>query len=349
MQESSYSLFRLLSFRLSSFRLVVSSLLPVVLFLWLFSILLFALFVWLPGDIASTIFATEGDEQTLATIRATLELEKPFTQRYRTWLYAFLQGDWGKSEIYGLPVKTLIAQRLPISLTLSLASFLLASVFGIILGVWMTKPPATNRALAISVQGVTQVVTQVVIHGVTQLFIALPSFLVAIALILIFAVHWQLLPTGGVSSEESWLSQVRYLLLPTIALALPQIAILARFSEAAMRETLNAPFITTARAKGLTTNKILIRQALPVAAAPILALSGMQCAFLISGTVIVENVFALPGLGSLFLNAALARDIPLVLALAIIFAAVTLLANAIAEMLAKILDPRRTTREIPPL
>ena len=338
MQKSSYSLFRLSLFRLSSFRLslfrlVFASLLPTVLFLWLFSILLFALFIWLPGDITSTIFATEGDEQTIATIRATLELEKPFPQRYLAWLYAFLQGDWGKSELYGLPVKTLIAQRLPISLTLSLASFLLASVFGIILGVWMAKPSATSRVIAIFIQA----------------FIALPSFLVAIALILIFAVHWQLLPTGGVSPQQSWLSQPEYLLLPTLALALPQIAILARFSEAAMRETLNAPFITTARAKGLTTNKILLRQALPVAAAPILALSGMQCAFLISGTVIIENVFALPGLGSLFLHAALARDIPLVLALAIIFAAVTLLANAIAEMLAKILDPRRTTREIPAL
>ena len=324
MQESSRSLFRL----------AILCLLPTALFLWLFSILLFALFVWLPGDITGTIFATEGDQQTIASIRVALELEKPFPQRYIAWLYAFLQGDWGKSELYGLPVKTLIAQRLPISLTLSLTSFLLASVLGTTIGVWMTKPSATSKALAIFV----------------QLFIALPSFLVAIALILVFAVHWQLLPTGGVSPEQSWLSQARYLLLPTLALALPQIAILARFSEAAMREILVAPFITTARAKGLTPNKILIRQALPVAAAPILALSGMQCAFLISGTVIIESVFSLPGLGSLFLKAALARDLPLVLALAIIFAALTLLANAIAEMLAKILDPRRTTYdEIPAL
>lgn len=274
-------------------------------------------------------FGTEGDELAIANFRAALDLDKPFLQRYGAWLYAFLQGDWGESELYGLPVRTLIEQRLPLSLTLSLSSFLLASVCGTGLGILLAKGTRARMLLSLCM----------------QTFIALPSFLIGIALIFLFAVRWQLLPTGGLGADNSLFAQIRYLLLPSIALALPQTAILARFSESSLREVLGAPFITTARAKGLSANKVLMRQALPVVAAPILALSGLQFAFLISGTVIIESVFALPGLGSLFINAALARDLPLVLALAMFFAAVTLLANALAETLARLLEPYKVTDE----
>ena len=274
-------------------------------------------------------FGTEGDELAIANFRAALNLDKPFLQRYGAWLYAFLQGDWGESELYGLPVRTLIEQRLPLSLTLSLSSFLLASVCGTGLGILLAKGTRARVLLALCMQA----------------FIALPSFLIGIALIFLFAVRWQLLPTGGLGVDNSLFAQIRYLLLPSIALALPQTAILARFSEAALREVLEAPFITTARAKGLSANKVLMHQALPVVAAPILALSGLQFAFLISGTVIIESVFALPGLGSLFINAALARDLPLVLALAMFFAVATLMANALAETLARLLEPYKVTDE----
>ena len=310
-------------------RLVLLRLLPTLLFLWLFSLLLFALFVWLPGDVAEATFGTEGDAQALQNLRSALALDKPVAHRYAAWLASFLKGDWGESALYGLPVRVLIVERLPLSLTLSLASFLFATASGVSLGILLAARRRTTGLLDLSL----------------NILLALPSFLLGIGLILLFAVRWPLLPTGGIAEQASRMAQARHILLPVLALALPQMAILARFANASLRETLTRPFITTARAKGLSKKRVLLRHALPSVAAPLLALSGLQAAFLVSGTVVVESVFALPGLGSLFLNATHARDLPLALALALLFAVATMLATTLAELTATLFDARRMENE----
>ena len=314
-------------------RQVFLRLLPTLLFLWLFSLLLFALFVWLPGDVAETTFGTEGDAQALHNLRAALALDQPFPHRYAAWLASFLKGDWGESALYGLPVRRLVVERLPLSLTLSLASFLFATAGGVCVGILLAARRRTIGILDLSL----------------NILLALPSFLLGLALILLFAVRWKLLPSGGLAEHAAehaaWSAQVRHLLLPVLALALPQTAILARFANASLRESLTQPFVTTARAKGLSKKRVLLRHALPTVAAPLLALSGLQAAFLVSGTVVIESVFALPGLGSLFLDAAHARDLPLALALALLFATATLLATTLAELLATLFDARRTETE----
>ncbi len=310
-------------------KLILLRLLPTLLFLWLFSLLLFALFVWLPGDVAEATFGTQGDAQALQTLRSALALDKPFLHRYAAWLAAFVRGDWGESALYGVPVRTLVAERLPLSLTLSLASYLFATASGIGLGILLAARKRTAGLVDFSL----------------NILLALPSFLLGIVLILLFAVRWPLLPSGGIAEQALWSAQARHILLPVLALALAQTAILARFADASLRETLTSPFIATARAKGLSTQRVLFCHALPVVAAPLLALSGLQAAFLVSGTVVIESVFALPGLGSLFLNAAHARDLPLALALALLFATATLLATTLAETLAALVDKRRTESE----
>ena len=307
-------------------KLILLRLLPTLLFLWLFSLLLFALFVWLPGDVAEATFGTEGDAQDVQRMRTELALDKPFPLRYAAWFVSFLHGDWGESALYGVPVRTLVVERLPLSLTLSLASFLLATASGVGLGILLAAQRRTTGIIDFSL----------------NILLALPSFLLGIALILLFAVRWPLLPSGGIAEQASWVAQVRHILLPVLALALPQTAILARFANAFLRETLSRPFVTSARAKGLSKKRVVLRHALPSIAAPLLALSGLQAAFLISGTVVTESVFALPGLGSLFLNAVHARDLPLALALALLFATATLLATTLAEFFATLLDARRT-------
>ncbi len=319
-------------------KLIVLRLLPTLLFLWLFSLLLFALFVWLPGDVAEATFGTQGDAQALQGMRTALALDKPFVHRYVAWLTSFVKGDWGESALYGLPVRRLIVERLPLSLTLSLASFLFATAGGVGLGILLA---ARRRTQENFIQGKLFIG---ILDFSLNILLALPSFLLGIALIMLFAVRWPLLPSGGIAEQAAeqivWTAQARHLLLPVLALALPQIAILARFANASLIETLTQPFVTTARAKGLSQKRVLLRHALPIVAAPLLALSGLQAAFLISGTVVIESVFGLPGLGSLFLNAAHARDLPLALALALLFATATLLATTLADLLATLFDSR---------
>ncbi len=314
-------------------KLVLLRLLPTLLFLWLFSLLLFALFVWLPGDVAEATFGTQGDAQAVQGLRTALALDKPFAHRYLAWLASFVKGDWGESALYGLPVQRLIVERLPLSLTLSLASFLFATAGGVGLGILLAARRRTQEKIAINILDFS-----------LNILLALPSFLLGIALIMLFAVRWPLLPSGGIAEQIVWTAQARHILLPVLALALPQMAILARFANASLRETLTQPFVTTARAKGLSQKRVLFRHALPIVAAPLLALSGLQAAFLISGTVVIESVFGLPGLGSLFLNAAHARDLPLALALALLFATATLLATTLADLLATLFDKRLDAR-----
>ena len=310
------------------FKLVLLRLLPTLLFLWFFSLLLFALFVWLPGDVAEATFGTQGDAQALQRMRTALALDKTFVQRYLAWLADLAKGDWGESALYGVPVRTLVVERLPLSLTLSLASYLLATAGGISVGILLAARRRTTVLLDLAL----------------NILLALPSFLLGIVLILLFAVRWPLLPSGGIAEQAAWSAQARHILLPVLALALPQVAILARFAHASLTETLSRPFVATARAKGISPQGVLLRHVLPTIAAPLLALSGLQAAFLVSGTVVVEHVFALPGLGSLFLNATHARDLPLALALALLFATATLLATTFAETLATTIDARRVDK-----
>ncbi|MDX1607375.1 MAG: ABC transporter permease, partial [Candidatus Competibacterales bacterium] len=264
---------------------------------------------------------------TLAALRAQLGLDRPLAVRYLDWVGGLLQGDLGVSYTYGRPVSTLIAERVALSLPLALLAIVLSTLLAIPLGVLAAA--RRNRA------------SDVAVMGFTQLGVAVPNFWFAILLILVFAVQLGWLPAGGFAGwDAGLLPALRSLTLPALALALPQAAILARVTRSAMLETLSEDYIRTARAKGLSRTRTLWRHALRNALIPVVTIMGLQFSFLLAGTIIIEQVFYLPGLGRLIFQAIAQRDLIVVESLVILLAATVVLVNFLVDLLYVVLDPR---------
>lgn len=257
-----------------------------------------------------------------AAMKATYHLDEPLWQQYFRYMGGLLRGDLGPSFQYeGYTVAELIAQGFPTSLKLGLSSLLLALLVGGAAGIWAAR--RQNRF------GDWSVMT------LSMAGISLPSYVVAPLLILLFAVtlHW--LPAAGWESG-------RYsdMVLPVIALALPQIAYIARMMRGSMIEVLRANFIRTARAKGLPEHVVILRHALRPAMMPILSMLGPAAAGVITGSVVIEQIFSIPGLGRYFVQAALNRDYTLVLGVVIFYGVLIVFFNFLVDLLYGALDPR---------
>lgn len=257
-----------------------------------------------------------------AAINAAYHLDEPLWQQYLRYMGGLARGDLGPSFQYaGFSVTELIAQGFPVSLTIGLLSMLLALLVGGSAGIWAAM--RQNRL------GDWSVMT-LLMAG-----ISLPSYVIAPLMILLFAVtlHW--LPAGG------W-EQGRYLdmLMPVLALALPQIAYIARLMRGSMIEVLRSNFIRTARAKGLPERQVILRHALKPAMMPILSFLGPTAAGVITGSVVIEQIFGIPGLGRYFVQAAINRDYTLVLGVVIFYGLLIVLFNFLVDLLYGALDPR---------
>ena len=250
------------------------------------SLFIFAVMEILPGDPAQLILGINAQEDTLSALREQMGLNLPLVSRYWIWISGMLQGDFGVSYTYSVPVTELIGERLTISLPLSLIALFLSTVFSLPLGI-----------LAASNHGRWPDVSLI---GATQIGIAIPNFWFAMLLVLVFAVtlHW--FPSGGFPGWQAGLMPaLKALLLPAIALALPQASILVRIMRSSMLEVLHEDYMRTARAKGLNLRQTLAHHGLRNALIPVITIMGLQFSFLLAGTVIIENVFSLPGLGDL--------------------------------------------------
>lgn len=251
---------------------------------------------------------------------AAYHLDEPLLKQYARYLGGLARGDFGPSFQYpGFSVSELIAQGAPVSLLLGLLALLLAVPVGAGLGI--TAALKQNRAVDYSVMT----------FAMTGL--ALPSFVLAPLLILAFAVSLGWLPAGGWDSAGCGV-------LPVLALALPQIAAVARLMRGAMIETLNQNFIRAARAKGLPERLVVLRHALPAALMPLLSYLGPAAAGVMTGSVVVEQIFGIPGIGRYFVQAALNRDYTLVLGVVIFYGALIVLFNFAVDLLYGVLDPR---------
>jgi peptide/nickel transport system permease protein len=264
---------------------------------------------------------------TLAALRAELGLDRPIVERYLRWLGGLLTGDLGRSYTYGVPVAELVAERLVVSLPLALLALSLAAALGIPMGVLAAARrgrPADTGIMALS-----------------QLGVAVPNFWFAILLILLFAVQLRWLPAGGFAGwgQGPW-PGLRSLLLPAVALALPQAAILARVTRSAVLESLGEDYVRTARAKGLPARAALWRHAVPNALIPVVTILGLQFSFLLAGTIIVEQVFYLPGIGRLIFQAIAQRDLIVVESLVVLLAFAVVLVNFLVDLAYAWLDPR---------
>ena len=291
------------------------------------SLVVFLVLEVLPGDPAAVMLGVNAREDTLAALRSEMGLDRPAAERYLSWLGGLLTGELGNSYTYGVPVSELIAERIELSLPLALIAIVLSTALAIPLGV--TAAANRNRAADIGIM------------GFTQIGIAVPNFWFAILLILLFAVELRWLPAGGFAGWDAGLwPALKTLLLPAVALALPQAAILARVTRSSVLETLGEDYVRTARAKGLGRRAALWRHAVRNALIPVVTIMGLQFSFLLAGTIIIENVFYLPGLGRLIFQAIAQRDLIVVKDVVVLLAGTVVVVNFAVDMAYAVLDPR---------
>ena len=295
------------------------------------SVLVFAVLELLPGNVAQVILGDTATPESIAALQAKLGLDRPAAARYADWIGGLAQGRTADSFSYGTPTAELIAERLHVSLPLALIAMALTVALALSLGIYAA---ARHNRLG-----------DVGVMAMSQLGIAIPSFWFAILLILLFAVKLQWVGAGGFPgwSEDGggglW-PGLQALALPAIALALVQAAILARVTRSAVLDVMREDYVRTARAKGLTRRATLWRHVLRNAMIPVLTIMGLQFANLIAGTIVVENVFVLPGLGRLVFQAIANRDLVVVRDVVMLLVAVVVVVNFAVDVLYALVDPR---------
>ena len=308
-------------------RYVVRRVAAFVATLFFVSLLVFVVIRVLPGDPALVIMGTEGSPEVAAKLRQSLGLDRPIPVQYAEWLARALMGDLGTSIQYDVPVGRLIASRLPVTLPLTA----MAAVFMVVAAIPLGLYAATHHRRAGDYAAMV----------VSQLGIAVPSFWLGLLLILSFSVHLGWMRSGGFDGwAEGVGAGLRSLLLPAFALGFFQAAVLVRATRSSVLDVLREDYVRTARAKGVRERLIIAKHTLRNAMIPILTVAGIQLGQLMAGSIILESVFALPGLGRLALGAITARDLPVVQGVALFVASSIVLINFAVDMLYAVLDPR---------
>ncbi len=295
------------------------------------SVLVFAVLELLPGNAAQVILGESATPESLAALERQLGLDRPPLERYADWVGGLLRGQTAESLSYYEPTAALIAERLQVSLPLALMAMALTVVIALGAGVYAAS--RHNRAGDVGVM------------AATQLGIAIPNFWFAILLILLFAVQLQWVGAGGFPgwTEDDGgglLDGLLALLLPAVALAMVQAAILARVTRSAVLDTMREDYVRTARAKGLSRGQAMRRHVLRNAMIPVLTVAGLQFGNLITGAIVVENVFVLPGLGRLVFQAIANRDLVVVRDVVMFLAATVIVINLLVDLLVVWVDPR---------
>ena len=305
------------------FRRIVSTI-PVMAFVALF---VFSLLYIAPGDPAAVIAGEQASPEDVEKIRQSLGLDRPFLARFGEWSWHIVHGDLGISMFTGLPVTTLIVQRLEPTLSLMVVTLLLAVTVAVPMGViaaWRAGTWIDRALMAFGVLG-----------------FSVPVFVVGYVLAYVFALELEWFPVQGYTPLAAgfgpWLEN---LVLPAIALGCVYIALIARITRASMLEVLQQDYIRTARSKGMGQGGILFVHALKNAAIPIVTVIGIGVALLIGGAVVTESVFAIPGLGRLTIDAIVRRDYPVIQGIVLLFSFVYVLVNLVIDLLYTLIDPR---------
>lgn len=280
-----------------------------------------------PGDPALIIAGETAGPEALARIRAEMGLDRPLFFQYVSWLGSIASGDLGMSILSKIPVIHLILDRLEPTLILALSAIAITVAIAVPLGAvaaWRHNSWIDRFVMMLSVVG-----------------FSVPAFVIGYILILVVSVQANLLPVQGyVSPFDDPVAAARHLILPSITLALVFMALIARVTRSSVLEVLGEDFVRTARAKGNVERRVLWRHALPNAAVPIITVIGLGIAMLISGVVVTESVFNLPGVGRLTIDAILARDYPVVQGLMLFFALIYVAVNLLIDIAYVIVDPR---------
>ncbi|MBB3609176.1 ABC transporter permease [Rhizobium sp. BK602] len=280
-----------------------------------------------PGDPAAVMLGADATPQDIAELRERLGLNAPLIQQYVSFLAHAVRGDLGQSIFLNMPVTTALAARAEPTFFLTLFSILIATAIALPVGIISAYKRGT-------------LFDQIVV-GITMVAASVPSFWLGLILIQTFAVSLGWFPVSGYGGPESgFFERIGHLVLPAIALGIVNSALITRFTRAAMLDVLGDDYIRTARAKGAAERTVVLKHALKNALIPIITVIGLSIALLVSGAVVTETVFGLPGIGSLVVSAVLRRDYPVIQGTLLVVAVIYVLINFIVDMLYVIVDPR---------
>jgi len=291
------------------------------------ALFVFSLLYISPGDPAAVIAGDIATEADIARIRAQLGLDQPYLVRFGNWVAGIARGDLGTSIFTNLPVATLIGQRIEPTLALTVCTLIVAVGLAVPLGV---------LAAARAGGWIDRIVMALSVVG-----FSVPVFVIAYGLILLFSIQLDWLPVQGYRSlRDGFVPFIRHMILPSFALGLVYMALIARITRASMLDVLAQDYVRTANAKGLAPGSVLVRHALKNAAVPIVTVIGIGVALLIGGVVVTETVFAIPGIGRLTVDAILRRDYPIIQGVTLLFSALYVFVNLAVDLSYSLFDPR---------
>lgn len=296
------------------------------------SFLVYLAFDMIPGDAALSALGTDATPESLAALREQLGLDRPFIERYLEWLFAFIRGDYGMSYKYHMPVADMIVPKLPITVIMAVISFFMMVVIALPIGIYTAKH---NGRWA-----------DRLIMAINQVVMAVPHFFMGILITYFFGLVLKLFTPGGfISYEKDVAGFFAYIIFPCIAIALPKVAMSVKLLRSSCIEEAKKDYVRTAYSKGNDTNKVLYRHVLKNAMIPVITLWGMTLADMLVGSIVIEQVFNIPGIGRILLTSISYRDYPVVEAIIILIAFVVIVANFCVDVIYQLVDPRISIHE----
>ncbi|MBR4640872.1 MAG: ABC transporter permease [Butyrivibrio sp.] len=306
---------------------IIKKVISMIITLVVVSLCVFLAFSIIPGDPALKKLGTEASPELIAQTREQMGLNDPVIVRYFRWFGAFLQGDMGKSYNYSVPVAGMILNKIPITLTMAIMSFLLTIVVSIPMGIITAKHEG----------GILDRVVTVV----NQVIMAVPPFFSGILITFIFGMIFKLFKPGGfISYSEDFAGFVGYLIFPSIAVALPKIAMTVKMLRGSVIDEAKKDYTRTAYSRGNNTNGVLYRHVLKNALIPVITFLGMLLADMIAGSIVIEQVFGIPGISRILLTSISNRDYPVVEAIIMGIAMIVIVTNLLVDIIYRIVDPR---------
>ncbi len=305
----------------------LKKILALIITLFIVSLLAFLAFQIIPGDPTTKLLGTEATPEAQAALREELGLNRPIPVRYWEWLTAFLRGDMGQSYSYHIPVSEMLADKLPVTALLTLISFVFTVVLSIPLGILTGSVRRT---------WIDRIIT-----AVDQIVMSIPSFFLGILACFLFGLILRLFVPGAfVPLRESVWGCIGYLILPALSIAIPRIAMTVKMLRGSVLNELGQDYVRTARSRGNARRTVLSRHVVKNALIPVIAFLAVSAAEIMTGSIIIEQVFNIPGIGRLLLASIGNRDFPVVQAIVVILAAWIVVVNFIADLLYQWIDPR---------
>lgn len=291
------------------------------------SFLVFLAFTFIPGDPALSKLGTNATPEKVEALREEMGLNQPFFTRYGTWFVSMVKGDMGTSYSYGIPVRDLILNKLPITIILTIMAFVFIVIISVPLGIYTAK-----------YQGKP---IEKIIYLCNQIVMSVPPFFSGILITLLFGLvlKW-FVPGGFISYEKNFTSFIRYMIYPAIAIALPKIAMTVQLLRSSLLKESKKEYVRTAYSKGNNTNGVLYGHMLKNAMIPVVTFLGMVLADIVAGSIIIEQVFNIPGIGRILLTSIMNRDYPVVEAIIVCMGAIVVMINFIIDILYRFIDPR---------